>query len=212
MLGVPTNHFLLLPRILSLRGSAAIAHGVTGSLRIVPSWYWCTSNSGLGQICGYSAHSVEGRVLRTTANRPGQYSFLSDFIHKFHTHLVDSTYPLSSFVNWHKCHRYVLCTTSNGQLFGAIAQPIFQVLGPMYSETWFDLKGRTTATMILSVGVYRLQLSSVFQFDWFYNVSIYPTQPTQWEARSVNLSRPSQGIPGTLCVFTVHSAGMYLIH
>ena len=90
---------LLLPRILSLRGSAAVAHGVTGSLRIVPSWYWCTSNSGLGQICGYSAHSVEGRVLRTTANRPGQYSFLSDFIHKFHTHLVDSTYPLSYFVN-----------------------------------------------------------------------------------------------------------------
>lgn len=38
-----------------------------------------------------------------------------------------------------------------GQLFIAIAQPIFQVLGPMYSETWFDLKGRTTATMIISV-------------------------------------------------------------
>jgi hypothetical protein len=38
-----------------------------------------------------------------------------------------------------------------GQLFSAIAQPIFQVLGPMYSETWFDLKGRTTATMLISV-------------------------------------------------------------
>ncbi|KAI5890517.1 MFS general substrate transporter [Schizophyllum commune H4-8] len=38
-----------------------------------------------------------------------------------------------------------------GQLFTSIAQPIFQVLGPKYSETWFDLKGRTTATMIIAV-------------------------------------------------------------
>jgi len=37
------------------------------------------------------------------------------------------------------------------QLFGGIAQPIFQVLGPMYSERWFDLKGRTTATMLIAV-------------------------------------------------------------
>ncbi|KAH0827810.1 major facilitator superfamily domain-containing protein [Lanmaoa asiatica] len=36
--------------------------------------------------------------------------------------------------------------------FSAIAQPIFQVLGPMYSEKWFDLKGRTTATMIIAIG------------------------------------------------------------
>ncbi|KAJ7262229.1 major facilitator superfamily domain-containing protein [Mycena haematopus] len=38
-----------------------------------------------------------------------------------------------------------------GQFFAAIAQPIFQVIGPKYSETWFDLQGRTTATMILSI-------------------------------------------------------------
>ncbi|KAJ7783079.1 major facilitator superfamily domain-containing protein [Mycena metata] len=38
-----------------------------------------------------------------------------------------------------------------GQFFSALAQPVFQVLGPKYSETWFDLQGRTTATMILSI-------------------------------------------------------------
>ncbi|KAJ7358488.1 major facilitator superfamily domain-containing protein [Mycena albidolilacea] len=38
-----------------------------------------------------------------------------------------------------------------GQFCAAIAQPIFQVIGPKYSETWFDFKGRTTATMILSI-------------------------------------------------------------
>lgn len=38
-----------------------------------------------------------------------------------------------------------------GQLFSAFAQPVYQILGPKYSENWFDLKGRTTATMIVSV-------------------------------------------------------------
>ncbi|KAF9050074.1 major facilitator superfamily domain-containing protein [Panaeolus papilionaceus] len=38
-----------------------------------------------------------------------------------------------------------------GQLFVSIAQPIYQVIGPIYSETWFDLKGRTTATMIIAI-------------------------------------------------------------
>ncbi|KAJ7725873.1 major facilitator superfamily domain-containing protein [Mycena maculata] len=38
-----------------------------------------------------------------------------------------------------------------GQFFAAIAQPIFQVIGPKYSETWFDAKGRTTATMIVAI-------------------------------------------------------------
>ncbi|KAG8213882.1 major facilitator superfamily domain-containing protein [Butyriboletus roseoflavus] len=38
-----------------------------------------------------------------------------------------------------------------GQTFSAFAQPIFQVLGPMYSEKWFDLKGRTTATMLIAI-------------------------------------------------------------
>ncbi|KAF8629274.1 hypothetical protein AX17_005852 [Amanita inopinata Kibby_2008] len=38
-----------------------------------------------------------------------------------------------------------------GQFFASIAQPIYQVLGPKYSETWFDLQGRTTATMIVAI-------------------------------------------------------------
>ncbi|KAF9464950.1 major facilitator superfamily domain-containing protein [Collybia nuda] len=38
-----------------------------------------------------------------------------------------------------------------GQFFASIAQPIFQIMGPVYSERWFDLKGRTTATMIVAI-------------------------------------------------------------
>lgn len=34
-----------------------------------------------------------------------------------------------------------------------MAQPIYQVLGPKYSENWFDLRGRTTATMIVALGL-----------------------------------------------------------
>ncbi|CAL1697928.1 unnamed protein product [Somion occarium] len=37
------------------------------------------------------------------------------------------------------------------QILGGAAQPFFLILGPKYSETWFDLKGRMTATMVLSV-------------------------------------------------------------
>jgi MFS transporter, FLVCR family, MFS-domain-containing protein 7 len=39
------------------------------------------------------------------------------------------------------------------QFFASIAQPVFQIMGPIYSETWFDLKGRTTATMIVAIGI-----------------------------------------------------------
>ncbi|KAG6885921.1 hypothetical protein C0993_007939 [Termitomyces sp. T159_Od127] len=46
-------------------------------------------------------------------------------------------------------HSYALVII--GQFFAAIAQPIYQVVGPKYSETWFDLKGRTTATMIVAI-------------------------------------------------------------
>ncbi|EMD35040.1 hypothetical protein CERSUDRAFT_96955 [Gelatoporia subvermispora B] len=38
-----------------------------------------------------------------------------------------------------------------GQILLGIASPIFQVLVPSYSEKWFDLKGRTTATMIMAL-------------------------------------------------------------
>ncbi|KAF8650442.1 hypothetical protein AX16_005245 [Volvariella volvacea WC 439] len=38
-----------------------------------------------------------------------------------------------------------------GQIIAAVAQPIYQVLGPKYSETWFDLNGRITATMVIAI-------------------------------------------------------------
>ncbi|KAL5499054.1 hypothetical protein ACEPAH_1572 [Sanghuangporus vaninii] len=38
-----------------------------------------------------------------------------------------------------------------GQFISAIPQIVFQILAPKFSETWFDLKGRTTATMLMSV-------------------------------------------------------------
>ncbi|KAM6488946.1 Major facilitator superfamily domain containing protein [Amanita muscaria] len=38
-----------------------------------------------------------------------------------------------------------------GQLTGAVAPPIFQIIGSKYSETWFDLEGRTTATMVTAI-------------------------------------------------------------
>ncbi|GBE87055.1 predicted protein [Sparassis crispa] len=38
-----------------------------------------------------------------------------------------------------------------GQVLAGFAQPIFQVLIPRYSEKWFDLRGRTTATMLMSI-------------------------------------------------------------
>ncbi|KAF7330192.1 MFS general substrate transporter [Mycena venus] len=38
-----------------------------------------------------------------------------------------------------------------GQLFSAISQPVFLVLAPKYSETWFDLRGRTAATMAIAI-------------------------------------------------------------
>ncbi|KAH7339686.1 major facilitator superfamily domain-containing protein [Rhizoctonia solani] len=38
-----------------------------------------------------------------------------------------------------------------GQIFTGFAQPWFQILGPKYSETWFDLRGRTTATMVIAI-------------------------------------------------------------
>ncbi|RDX43667.1 MFS general substrate transporter [Lentinus brumalis] len=38
-----------------------------------------------------------------------------------------------------------------GQLLAGLTVPIFQVIIPSYSERWFDLKGRTTATMIMGL-------------------------------------------------------------
>jgi hypothetical protein len=44
-----------------------------------------------------------------------------------------------------------LDTERHGQMFAGVAQPIFQVLAPIYAELWFDLRGRGTATTILSI-------------------------------------------------------------
>ncbi|KAF9649531.1 MFS general substrate transporter [Thelephora ganbajun] len=38
-----------------------------------------------------------------------------------------------------------------GQLFASIPQAIFQVLPTKYSELWFDVRGRTTATMAMAI-------------------------------------------------------------
>ncbi|KAI5123266.1 hypothetical protein M0805_001355 [Coniferiporia weirii] len=38
-----------------------------------------------------------------------------------------------------------------GQFLSAFPQVIFQVLAPKFSETWFNLQGRTTATMLMSI-------------------------------------------------------------
>ena len=38
------------------------------------------------------------------------------------------------------------------QLVGGFSVPIFQIIIPSYSERWFDLKNRTTATMIMGLG------------------------------------------------------------
>lgn len=42
-------------------------------------------------------------------------------------------------------------TMSRKKLFGSVAQATFQVLAPSFSEAWFDMKGRTTATMLMSI-------------------------------------------------------------
>ncbi|KAN0135398.1 MFS general substrate transporter [Lactarius tabidus] len=38
-----------------------------------------------------------------------------------------------------------------GQALSGFSQAVYQILAPKYSERWFDLKGRTTATMIISI-------------------------------------------------------------
>ena len=40
------------------------------------------------------------------------------------------------------------------QALSAVSQPVYQILAPKYSERWFDLNGRTTATMIISIGTF----------------------------------------------------------
>ena len=78
------------------------------------------------------------------------------------------------------------------QLLSGIAQPVYQVLGPKYSETWFSLKGRTTATMLLAVGMYprgvhlniRLRVSSS-EPDRRRHRSTYP--PIHFYAKAIGI-------------------------
>ena len=53
------------------------------------------------------------------------------------------------------CRLYLgsFSTTTCTQFFTCIPQTTFQILGPAYSEAWFDLKGRTTATMVIAICV-----------------------------------------------------------
>lgn len=64
------------------------------------------------------------------------------------------------------------------QIISGIPQPMFQVIGPLYSETWFDLKGRTTATMLLSVG------SSLITIDPKCTIDFHYRQQTHWDLPS----------------------------
>ncbi|VDC06412.1 unnamed protein product [Peniophora sp. CBMAI 1063] len=38
-----------------------------------------------------------------------------------------------------------------GQFLGGLSQPFFQVISPKYSELWFDVETRTTATMVIAL-------------------------------------------------------------
>ncbi|CAG8687095.1 10290_t:CDS:10, partial [Acaulospora colombiana] len=63
----------------------------------------------------------------------------------------------------------------DGKIFAGIAQPVFQVLGPKFSETWFDLKARTTATMVIAVGSALGQLLPPFMSNPRVSVRSSPT-------------------------------------
>ncbi|KIO18821.1 hypothetical protein M407DRAFT_31501 [Tulasnella calospora MUT 4182] len=41
------------------------------------------------------------------------------------------------------------------QFLAGLSQPFYQVLAPKYSETWFGLQGRVTATMVISLSEFQ---------------------------------------------------------
>jgi FLVCR family MFS transporter 7 len=78
----------------------------------------------LGSLCrGVRPRSLTKRQVRPLDRWPGKSGFRSPF----------------SFLG-------------SPQLLAGVAQPVYQTLGPKYSETWFNLQGRTTATMLLAIG------------------------------------------------------------
>lgn len=53
------------------------------------------------------------------------------------------------------------------QILSGVAQPIFQVLIPGYSEKWFNLRQRTTATMLMSICASLLRtVPELLIFNW----------------------------------------------
>ena len=53
---------------------------------------------------------------------------------------------------WRRTVPYHSADPTTTQILAAFSVPIFQVIVPSYSERWFDLRGRTTATMIMGLG------------------------------------------------------------
>ena len=103
----------------------------------------------MDQICRNSTHSFKGKVICLASYRPGKhFSYECPILQQLK--LLYSRFLRFVYERLH--------LRMENQLFGGIAQPVFQVLGPMYSERWFDLKGRTTATMIIAVGMHRMHL------------------------------------------------------
>lgn len=70
------------------------------------------------------------------------------------------SYSLVKFVDlsFMLCHRINLCELTRLQFISGIAQVIFLVMPPKFSELWFDLEGRTTATMVMSICMFALRL------------------------------------------------------
>lgn len=62
----------------------------------------------------------------------------------FDSHRAGASAPVKQLSNVDNIFRCV-------QILSGVAQPIFQVLIPGYSEKWFNLRQRTTATMLMSI-------------------------------------------------------------
>lgn len=85
------------------------------------------------------------------------------------------------------------------QLFGAVAQATFQVLAPKYSETWFDLKGRTTATMLMSICMF-INVLLLLQISYLRS-----SKSHWWRAGSAHLPPRQWDTP-------LHPGSRYHIH
>ncbi|KAJ8473349.1 hypothetical protein ONZ45_g16329 [Pleurotus djamor] len=73
-----------------------------------------------------------------------------------------------------------------GQFLGAIAP--YQVLGPRYAETWFDLKNRTTATMLLAIArsVFLLAIIATAVTPSVFLIGLSPPTPPTYSGSRVD--------------------------